>query len=73
MALSSTGKIPVRFPAAVGLKVTLIVHVSCAARLAPQLLVSAKSPVTDIEVNLTVAWPWLVTFKVLAGLVTPSL
>ncbi len=73
MALSSTGKIPVRFPGAVGLKVTLTVQVSCAAKLAPQLLVCAKSPVTDIAVNLTAAWPRLVTFKVLAGLVAPSL
>lgn len=73
MAVSSSGKMPVRFPGAVGLKVTLMVQVSCAARLAPQLLVCAKSPVTDSEVNLTAARPRLVTFKVLAGLVVPSL
>lgn len=66
-------KWPVRFPVAVGLKVTLMAHVLCAARLAPQVLVSAKSPVTDIPVIFTGASPALLTFKVLAELVAPTL
>jgi hypothetical protein len=58
---------------AVGSKVTLTAHVLCAARLAPQVLVCAKSPVTNIPVNFTATPLWLVTFKVLAELVVPSL
>jgi len=64
--------LPDRIPEAVGLKVILIVHESSAAKLAPQVLVCTKSPVTDIAVKLTVAPPWLVTFKVLARLTVPS-
>ena len=63
MALSTSGRSPVQLPDAVGLKVTLIVQVPCAATLAPQVLVCTKSPVTDISVKLTVAAPLLVTFK----------
>ena len=58
---------------AVGLKVTLTAHVLYAARLAPQVLVCAKSPVTDIPVISAVTLLALVTFKVLAELVVPSL
>ena len=73
MALSWSGKLPVRLPVAVGLKVTLMPRVWCAARLAPQVLVCAKSPVTDIPVISAVTLLALATFKVLAELVVPSL
>ena len=69
MALSWSGKLPVRLPGAVGLKVTLTVHEPRPARLTPQVLVCAKSPVTGIPVKLTAAPPSLVTFKILARLV----
>jgi hypothetical protein len=69
VALSWSGKLPVRLPAAVGLKVTLIVHEPRAARLTPQVLVCAKSPVTGIPEKLTAAPPSLVTVKILARLV----
>jgi hypothetical protein len=44
VALSVTVNVPLRAPAAVGVKVTLIVQFAPAATLAPQLLVWAKSP-----------------------------
>jgi hypothetical protein len=44
LALSVTVRVAVRVPLAVGLKVTLIAQLAPAARLEPQLLVSAKSP-----------------------------
>ena len=59
--------------ACVGLKVTLIVHARCAARWRRMYSFAAKSPLTGIPVNLTVAPPWLVTFSILAGLVVPTL
>ena len=44
VALSVTVKVAVRVLMAVGVKVTLMVQWAPAARLEPQLLVSAKSP-----------------------------
>ena len=44
VALSVTASVALRDPAAVGLKVTLMVQLAAAARLAPQPLVCAKSP-----------------------------
>src|SRR5437773_9334469 len=46
MALSVIFSVPVSGPAAVGVKVTLIVQLDPAATLVPQVLVSPKSPVT---------------------------
>jgi hypothetical protein len=43
VVLSETANVAVRVPRAVGVKVTLIVHVAPAARLEPQLFVWAKS------------------------------
>jgi hypothetical protein len=72
VALSWSGKLPVRFPMAVGLKTMLTVHVPCAAKPAPQVLVSAKSPATGIALNVTIASPSLITFKILGGLAVPT-
>jgi hypothetical protein len=43
-ALSVTLRVPVREPAAVGLKPTLMLQLAPAATLVPQLFVAAKSP-----------------------------
>jgi hypothetical protein len=43
-ALSVTLRVPVREPAAVGLKATLMLQLAPAATLVPQLFVAAKSP-----------------------------
>ncbi len=43
-----TVSVPFRAPVAVGLKVTLIVHVPSAAIVLPQVVVTAKSPVVKI-------------------------
>ena len=59
-------------PAAVGLKVTLMVHEPSGPRFEPQVLVCEKSPLTCIPLNLTAALPWLVTFRILARLVAPT-
>ena len=73
-ALSSSGKLPVRLPVAVGLNVMLIVHFPSGTRLTPQVLVCAKSPVIGIPLNFTAAaLLWLVTFKILARLFVPTL
>src|SRR3954470_23792604 len=44
LALLATVSEPVRVPVAVGLNETLAVHDAPAARVAPQVVVSAKSP-----------------------------
>src|SRR5258708_18163799 len=56
----------------VGLKVMLIAQVPCAARLAPQVLVWVKSPLTGIALIFTVAAPSLITFTILARLAVPT-
>jgi len=48
---------PARGPGAVGVKVTAIVQLAPLARVAPQLLVSAKSPLEAILVIVKVAPP----------------
>jgi hypothetical protein len=72
MALSWSGRSPVRFPITVGLKVMLMVQVPYAARLDPQVFVCAKSPETGIATKFTGAPPLLVTFKILAWLAVPT-
>ncbi len=47
-AASVMVSVPVRVPAAVGVKVTLTVQLELAATLVPQLLVCAKSPLACI-------------------------
>lgn len=72
VALSCSGKSPISLPTALGWKLTLIVQVLCADRLAPHELVCAKSPLTDIAANLTGAALALVTFRILGRLVVPT-
>jgi len=59
-ALSVTLKVPPRALPAVGVKVTLIVQLLPAARLVPQALVSAKSPLAAMLVMDRAALPVLV-------------
>ena len=59
LALSVMVKEPLREPLAVGVKVTLRVQLALAARLAPQVLVWEKSPLTVMLVMLRVALPVL--------------
>ena len=60
LALSVTESEPVREPAAVGVKVTLIVQEAVGARLDPQLLVWEKSPLAVILEIVRAAPPVLV-------------
>jgi hypothetical protein len=71
LALSVTVRVPVRAPAAVGVKVTEIVQLAPAATLVPQLLVSAKSPDAAIELSVRAAWLELVSFTACAVLDVP--
>src|SRR5205085_4149191 len=61
LAESVSVRVPARVPEAVGAKVTLTLQMACAARLLPQSLVCAKSPATEIEVNVTATLLLLVT------------
>ena len=63
---------PLRKPAAVGVKVTLMVHPDLAARLVPQLLVCAKLPLATILKLVTGVEPLLTRMTVCAGLVVPT-
>ena len=58
-ALSVTVSVPVREPAAVGVKVTFRVQLLLAAREVPQLLLWAKSPETATELMVRLAVPLL--------------
>jgi hypothetical protein len=71
-ALSVIVTVPVRVPAAVGVKVTEIVQLAPAATPVPQLCVSAKSPEAAIDAIVRGALPELVSFTVWAALVVPS-
>jgi hypothetical protein len=70
-ALSVKVRVPVREPAAPGLKVTVMVQLAPAARLAGQALVWEKSPVAAMFVTLSVALPPFVTLIVCAVLAAP--
>jgi hypothetical protein len=63
---------PVRVPAAVGLKVTLIVHDALGLIVLLQLLVWAKSPVVAIPVMLNGPLPVFFTVAGSAGLTVPT-
>ena len=52
---------PLLVPAAVGVKVTTMLQAAPAASLAPQLLVSAKSPLAAMLLMLKLAVPLFVT------------
>ena len=74
--MSVTVNVPLRVPVAVGVKVTLIVQLVPAARLAPQLLVCPKSPLLVPLTAMLVmpsAVPWeLVRVTACAALVVPT-
>ena len=67
-ALSLIVTVPVRVPAAVGLKVTLMAQLPPAATELPQLSVSAKSPLTAMLVMARLTVPALVRVEDCAGL-----
>lgn len=71
LALSVMVSVPARDPPAVGVNVTEIVQFAPAATLAPQVLVSAKSPEAAIDVIFNAAAPLLVSVTVSAALVVP--
>ena len=71
-----TVSVPVRVPVAVGLKVTLTVQDAPAAIDEPQLLVCAKSPLAEIDqdVSRMRPWPWRGPgSSYLAQLVSPAI
>jgi len=61
-ALSAIDSVPVRAPAAVGVKAMVSVQLAPATRAVPQLLDWEKSPVIEILEILSVAFPLLVSF-----------
>jgi hypothetical protein len=65
-------RVPFRLPVEVGVNVTDKVHDPPAARLVPQLWLTAKSPVAAIEVKFRTAVPEFVSFTVWAALVLPT-
>ena len=71
-ALSATLMAPVRTPAAVGVKVTLIVQFAPAATLLPHVFVWLKSPLIAMLLMLSVAEPELVRAIVCGLLVVPT-
>jgi hypothetical protein len=64
LTLSVIVSVPVRLPAAVGVKVTEAVQPAPAARLAPHVFVSAKSPEAAIDAIVSAAVPELVSVTV---------
>ena len=68
LALSASVSAPVRFPAAVGVKVTLIVQPAPAATEPAQLLVWEKSPLVVIVRGVKAPVPVLVSVTVCGGL-----
>lgn len=70
-ALLVMNTLPVRAPAVVGTKVTLIVQLALAAKVAAQVVVLAKSPLTVMLAMFSVAPPELVSVTLLAVLVLP--
>ena len=71
-ALSEIESVPVRLPAAVGLKVTLIVHLAPGAKVTLQVSVSPKSAVAVMPVICSAPVPELVTVSGSGGVVSPS-
>ena len=71
--MSATLKVPVLVPVAVGVNVTLIVHLAFAARLLVQVLAeTAKSPVAETAMLVSATLCLLVRVNVFAGLVVPT-
>ena len=71
-ALLGTLRTPLRAPAAVGRKVTLMVQLAPAARLVPQLFVWAKSPLAPIAPRVAADVPGFLNVTAWAGLVVPT-
>jgi len=71
-ALSVMLKVPVRVPVAVGVNVTLTVQLVLAARLVPQLLLCAKSPLAVMLATLAAAVPVFDTVTGCEALLLPS-
>src|SRR5438552_3136691 len=71
MALSVIASVPASGPAAVGVKVTLMAQLPPAATLDPQVLVSAKLPVTVMPEIAKGADAEFVRVAVSEGLVVP--
>src|SRR5260221_6529155 len=71
-ALLAMLSVPVREPVAVGVKVTLTVQDAPAARVVPQLLVCAKSPVAENEETDAAVPPVLLTVTACEPLVEPT-
>ena len=71
-ALSVTVIVPVRVPATVGVKVTLMLQFEPAAREVPQVLVCAKSPLLAMLVIDKLAVPVLLNVIFCAALVVPT-
>jgi hypothetical protein len=72
LALSVRVSEPVRLAAAVGVKVTVMVQLAPAARLVPQVLVWAKSPLAVMLLRLKADWPVLDKVRVFGLLVVPT-
>jgi hypothetical protein len=70
--LSVKLRVPVRVPAAEGLKVTLTVQLALTARLALQLELAEKSPLAAKLLRLRVAWPVFLSVTLLALLLEPT-
>jgi hypothetical protein len=63
--------VPVRDPAAVGVKVMLMVQLPLAATELPHVFVCAKSPLATMLLTLSATDALLLTVTVLAALVVP--
>ena len=70
--MSVTLSVPVLMPAAVGVKVTLIVQLAAAARELRQLVVSAKSPLALTAAMPSAVLPELVSVTASGALVVPT-
>jgi hypothetical protein len=73
LALSVIVSVPMREPAAIGVKVTEIVQLVPVAKLGPHVLVSAKSPDAVMDVMVRAAVLELDSVTVCAALVVPSI
>jgi hypothetical protein len=71
-ALSLMLTLPLRVPVVLGLKVTLMLQLAPAARVAPQVVVSAKSPLTAILLMVKLDPPVFVRVEDWAALLVPT-
>jgi len=71
-ASSAIESMPERLPDAVGVNVTLILQMALGARAVPHVLLCAKSPLTEIELMLSVALPEFMSVIVWTALAVPT-